>query len=189
MNPIERVFNAVLTAVFGLVRALFGGMARAPITAVQQQIQGVDIRRATAHELLDLRHRVLRQGRPRDTAHMDGDGHARTRHWIAKNGDDVIGGVSLMQTPWPATEPAPFDPAPQHQLRGMATAPAWRGKGVGAALLAVLEREADAPLWCNARTGARGFYAKHGWVVVGEPFEIPDVGPHVRMVRELTASE
>ena len=37
--------------------------------------------------------------------------------------------------------------------------------------------------WCNARVEAIGFYAKAGWTVESEPFEIPTVGPHVKMLR------
>jgi predicted GNAT family N-acyltransferase len=66
----------------------------------------------------------------------------------------------------------------------MATAPDLRGSGVGAALLRTVEREVAAPLWCNARTTAAGFYARHGWRTVGEEFLVQDIGPHVRMIRE-----
>ena len=88
-----------------------------------------------------------------------------------------------------AAERAPearFDAgSPAWQLRGMATDPAVRGTGAGLRLLT----EARAVLsvwspvyWCNARRNAVGFYQRAGWTVVSEEFNVPDVGPHVRMV-------
>lgn len=184
MNPIQRLFQAILEIVSGLVRALLGGMAAAPVTAATRAIEGVDIRRGAPSEVIDVRHAVLRQGRPRTTAIFDGDDHAKTRHWIAKHGGEVIGVVSVMPAPFPdETATLPFSHPPGLQLRGMATRPSWRGKGVGVALLKAVEAEVGEALWCNARTSASGFYAAHGWEAAGPPFEIPEVGPHVRMVR------
>jgi predicted GNAT family N-acyltransferase len=72
----------------------------------------------------------------------------------------------------------------------MATRPDRARQGVGRAVVRFTE-ESLAPqwdvrlLWCNARTSARDFYAGLGWTVVSEAFDIPDVGPHVRMVRRM----
>jgi predicted GNAT family N-acyltransferase len=51
-------------------------------------------------------------------------------------------------------------------------------------------RESDCPdlLWCNARTPAVRFYQKQGWTPVGEEFDVPLAGPHVRMFKRLDAS-
>ena len=79
----------------------------------------------------------------------------------------------------------------------MAVEPAFQSKGLGRALVEVLEREAveDPPaganggpvrlLWCNARTPAVPFYRKLGWQVVSEEFLIPTAGPHFRMMKRL----
>lgn len=84
-----------------------------------------------------------------------------------------------------SVRPEPMPGGPQDgdwRLRGMASEPALRGRGYGAlALAAALDhaREHGARrVWCNARTGALGFYVKHGFTVVGEEFELPDAGPH-----------
>ena len=37
--------------------------------------------------------------------------------------------------------------------------------------------------WCNARTSAAGYYEKIGFVIASDEFELPDIGPHVLMVR------
>ncbi|HEV3033232.1 MAG TPA: GNAT family N-acetyltransferase [Solirubrobacteraceae bacterium] len=71
------------------------------------------------------------------------------------------------------------------RIRGMATAPAARGKGAGSAVLDALLRHAAAEgarrVWCNARTPARGFYERAGFRVVSEEFELPMIGPHLVM--------
>jgi len=75
------------------------------------------------------------------------------------------------------------------RVRGMATAPAARRRGAGAAVLDGLVRhalEAGATrVWCNARTPARSLYERAGFAVVSDEFELPDIGPH--LVMELRA--
>jgi ribosomal protein S18 acetylase RimI-like enzyme len=77
------------------------------------------------------------------------------------------------------------------RIRGMATAPAARGRGAGSAVLDALLRHAAAAgaerVWCNARTPARGFYERAGFRVVSEAFELPLIGPHVVMELSLHA--
>lgn len=66
----------------------------------------------------------------------------------------------------------------------MATDPARRGAGFGAALLAgCVEHAGGAELWCNARLEAVDFYRRAGFDVVSEPFDIAGIGPHVVMAR------
>lgn len=68
------------------------------------------------------------------------------------------------------------------RVRGMATAPAWRGRGVGGAVLGELVARARAGgaarVWCNARTPALSLYERAGFVREGEEFELPMIGPH-----------
>lgn len=69
----------------------------------------------------------------------------------------------------------------------MATADGWRGKGVGAQVLAAALEHVEAAggglVWCNARTPAARFYERAGFQVIGEPWDDPEIGPHVRMWR------
>ena len=71
------------------------------------------------------------------------------------------------------------------RIRGMATAPAARGRGAGTAVLDALLRHAvDAGarrVWCNARTPARSLYERAGLRVVSDEFELPMIGPHLVM--------
>ena len=74
------------------------------------------------------------------------------------------------------------------RVRGMATAPAARGRGAGTAVLAALMEHAlqrgATRVWANVRTPARSLYEGAGFEVVSDEFELPDIGPHV--VMELT---
>jgi predicted GNAT family N-acyltransferase len=72
------------------------------------------------------------------------------------------------------------------QIGRMAVLPEWRGRGVGAALLARLTEQAETTgqtkLFLHAQTEAEGFYAKAGFTPVGKVFFEADI-PHRKMVR------
>lgn len=71
------------------------------------------------------------------------------------------------------------------RIRGMATAPDRRGRGLGAQVLDALLAHAAAMrarrVWCNARTPARTFYERAGLYVTSGEFELPQIGPHFVM--------
>jgi GNAT superfamily N-acetyltransferase len=104
-----------------------------------------------------------------------------TAHYAALAGDGSVLAVgSVME------EGHPRDPREgDWRVRGMATRPDLRGRGLGGLVLVALERHARERgarrLWCNARTGARAFYERAGWSIEGEEFEIPEIGPHFVM--------
>lgn len=139
------------------------------------------VRVVTAADTADLRREVLRGGRP---VPLPGDDDPTAVHVGAYDDDRLVGTGNVRP------EPAPWAPGvPAWRLRGMATAADRRGSGVGAAVLAALvehcRAEGGGQLWCNARTPARRFYERAGFVTVGEPWVDPDIGPHVRMVLDL----
>ncbi len=80
------------------------------------------------------------------------------------------------------------EPPASWRVRGMATAPAARGRGAGSAVLDGLVAHARGygarRVWCNARSPARGFYERAGFRVCSEEFELAKIGPH--FVMELT---
>lgn len=93
------------------------------------------------------------------------------------DGDRVVACANMR------AEPMPGDPRDgDWRLRGMASDPQRRGEGLGVlALQGALDyarEHGGTRVWCNARTGAMGFYVKHGFTVVGEEFDLPDGGPH-----------
>ena len=143
------------------------------------------IRTISAAETIALRWPVLRPGFPRETAIFDGDDAATTLHFGAFDGDMLLGVASIYLVPCPEKIPAQPGVSPAFQLRGMATLPDFRHAGFGTALLAACVAHARAEraalVWCNARTSAVAFYAKNGWQILGAEFDIPTVGPHLRM--------
>jgi GNAT superfamily N-acetyltransferase len=145
------------------------------------------IRAITAAETITVRWPILRPGFPRETAVFDGDDAPATLHLGAFDGERPVGVASI----YLAACPAKPDVSPAWQLRGMATLPEVRGAGFGKALLdacvAAARERGAAILWCNARTSAADFYARNGWRIVGEEFDIPTVGPHFRMFLPLAA--
>ena len=40
-------------------------------------------------------------------------------------------------------------------------------------------------VWCDAKVAAYGFCERYGFRRFGDPFELPDIGPHYLMFVEL----
>jgi GNAT superfamily N-acetyltransferase len=144
----------------------------------------IEVRAITAAETLPLRQAVLRPDRPVAAAQFPGDDAPTTKHFGAFRDGRLLGIASLFRAEMPE-QPG----LGAFQLRGMATAPEVRGQGFGRALILMclaFARDHRAQFfWFNARIGAVGFYRKLGFEVIGEEFEIPDVGPHFRMALSL----
>ena len=85
----------------------------------------VVVRAARFEEIVDLRHAVLRQGLPREEAIFPGDDAPTSRHCGAFVGDAAVGCATFHASRW--------EDEPAWQLRGMATLPEFRGKGIGRA--------------------------------------------------------
>jgi predicted GNAT family N-acyltransferase len=153
-------------------------------TMPQHLDRPVTIRQARCDEIIDLRHRVLRNGLPRETACFSGDDDAQARHFIAMDdAGTIVGCASVIPNPWQG--------APAWQVRGMAVDEGFRKRGIGEALLRAIEQSvaatSNAPckLWCNARTPAVDFYRRHGWEIASDEFVIETAGPHFKMTRLL----
>jgi len=134
---------------------------------------------------LELRQSVLRPMQSIPECVYPGDDHPDALHLGATVDGVLIGVVSI----FPEAGPSGI-PLPSYRLRGMSVAPAWQGQGIGRLLLQGVdawldERHFPGVLWCNARTTAGQFYARMGWELVGEPFELPLIGEHVVMLNRL----
>ena len=152
----------------------------APTTSDRVDVVAID---ATATRALRLR--VLRFGAPEDSVDFPGDHAADSAHFGARfsSGDLLsVGSVICEPAPWAPTKRA-------WRIRGMATAPEVRSQGHGARVLAAImehvDRHGGGFVWCNARTPAVRFYERAGFVTRGEPWDDPEVGPHVAMWRTL----
>lgn len=134
--------------------------------------------RVEVDQILDLRHRLLRAELPFEAARFDHDLDPATRHYGAFDADRLVCCLTLLESVWQGR--------PAWQLRGMATETDRQGAGAGRLLVqfATAEVQAFEPdriFWCNARTSAQGFYARLGWTVESDPFDIAHAGPHVKM--------
>jgi predicted GNAT family N-acyltransferase len=124
-----------------------------------------------------LREAVLRAPLGLDLTGEELADDASRRHFCATFGGDVVGTVSLKRLD-----------SETLQLRQMAVAENRRRERIGARLLARAEESARFEgyrlIVLNARLGAEGFYAEHGYLAEGEPFDENTI-PHVRMTKRL----
>jgi GNAT superfamily N-acetyltransferase len=152
------------------------------------ETHGLRVRRGTPEEIVDLRHAALRPGLPRETAVFALDHEPTTCHFVAVAGGEsgaaerIVACATLLPSEW--------EGGLAWQLRAMAVAAEFRGRGAGRTVLDAVERfaRADASkpvLWCNARVTAIGFYERSGWRVVSDVFDSPPAGPHVKMLKRI----
>ncbi|MBZ9785961.1 GNAT family N-acetyltransferase [Psychroflexus sp. CAK57W] len=145
----------------------------------------VEIKYISSGETIDLRHLVLRQGRPRNSSHMKGDHLKSTKHIGAFIDSKCVGVLSLFLA---STDQ--LSNLSQYQLRGMAVDPEHRKKNIGRKLISFSENELRSRnvevIWCNAREIAVNFYKKLDFEVISDEFHIPDVGPHYVMYKRLS---
>ena len=141
----------------------------------------VRIERVAASETISLRQRVLRPHQTVDQLRWPGDDDQHTAHFAAIEQGEIIGTGSVQREP-PSWAP---EATGAWRLRGMATAEDHRNRGVGRAILAaviqyVRERRGGL-LWCNARVPTVAFYERGGFTTRGDPWNDPEIGPHIAM--------
>lgn len=135
---------------------------------------------ASLEEVIPLRHRILRKGRPVETAYFAEDRDEKTSHFgLFDNEQHLVCCLTIT--------PKSYNGEDAWQLRGMATDELWQGKGLGSQLVqkaieAIQNQEKKTLIWCNARESAVGFYEKLGWKIDSERFSIEPIGPHYKMV-------
>jgi predicted GNAT family N-acyltransferase len=131
-------------------------------------------------EVSALRHRVfvVEQGVPAELERDDAD--ATAVHALSRDDDGRVRATGRL---------LPDAAGPGRAVIGrMATDPAARGRGHGAAVLAVLHREAAArgptAVELHAQVTARGFYERAGYRAAGGEYEEAGIR-HVTMTRAL----
>lgn len=148
----------------------------------------IDITEVDVSRVRPLRTKVLRPWFDDDKLlNYDGDDGEGAHHFAAVDTGDgrIVGVVSYLCEPLPVEgESADI------RLRGMAIADKLQRRGVGSHLLsATLPKVAlyhpGGRVWAAARVSVTEFYARHGFDPVGPRYEMPSVGPHQRMVRDL----
>ncbi|NTX40614.1 GNAT family N-acetyltransferase [Myxococcus sp. CA051A] len=147
-----------------------------------------EIRRIPADETRGLRRAVLRPHQPPEAVVYPGDDDKDTLHLGLYAEGRLLGVASLYREPPPYALKA----ITAWRLRGMAVEQGRQGQGLGAALLKACMEHAvtqkGTQLWCNARSTASGFYRSLGFVQHGDAFELPGIGPHHLMSRNLAES-
>ena len=142
------------------------------------------IKEIPALETFSVRLPVLRPGKPIETCHFEGDNLETTKHFGYFDDEKLAGIASLFKHPTPF-----FKEEQQFQLRGMAVLSEYQKKGIGEILVKHAEKDAierDGKLmWFNAREIAVPFYKKLGYEIIGEPFDIEDIGKHYVMYKNL----
>jgi ribosomal protein S18 acetylase RimI-like enzyme len=148
------------------------------------------VERVTAAAVRPLRLLVLRPGGAPEDAVWPADDHVAAGHFGVREGR--AGAARLVAAATVVPEPHPVDPRPgDWRLRGMATLPSARGRGLGGALAGACVAHAASSgaerVWLHARVGAVGLYERCGFTAESEVFEVPGIGPHVRMARSVLA--
>jgi ribosomal protein S18 acetylase RimI-like enzyme len=144
----------------------------------------MEIKKITAFETLIVRHPVLRPGKPIETCHFEGDDLPTTSHFGLYVENQLAAVISTFKV-----QNKLFSEENQYQIRGMAVLEEFQKKGFGEELLKHCENEIKLKkgnlIWFNARETAVGFYKKSGYEVLGNQFEIPDVGPHYILFKSI----
>ncbi len=137
-----------------------------------------------ASETYGVRQPVLRDGKPIETCMFDGDNLQTTFHLGLYKTNELVGICSFFKNNHPL-----IANASQYQLRGMAILDAYQGLGLGTLILShgetLLKQQGVPIIWCNARVKATEFYNKMRYKIIGEPFDIKDIGLHYCMYKPL----
>ncbi|GGG41357.1 GNAT family N-acetyltransferase [Bizionia arctica] len=135
-------------------------------------------------ETYRVRQPILREGKPIETCVFEGDTDKDTFHLGLFSKKQLIGVASFMKN-----KSLLFSEEKQYQLRGMAILKEFQHQGLGAQLIeageCILNQEEVNVLWFNAREIAVKFYKNHGFKIIGDTFNIPNIGIHHVMFKKL----
>ncbi len=144
----------------------------------------MQVKRVSTRDTYALRNKVLRPGMPVETCYFDGDHEDQTFHLGA-----FVEGKLVSIASFYYRKNENFPEENQFQLRGMATLEEFRKQGLSRELLnfafPIIKQNFCHRVWCNARTGARGFYESMDFEAFGDVYEIETVGPHILMSRKI----
>jgi predicted GNAT family N-acyltransferase len=134
----------------------------------------------TADDVLPLRNEVLREGKlTLDECRFPNDDAEGAFHLGYYVNEELACVASFHPQNYTGYE------GKAYQLRGMATALAHRGKGIGNRLvnfaITYLRGQKVNYMWCNARKVAVAFYMGTGFEVISPVFDVPGIGPHYVM--------
>ncbi|HUJ72217.1 MAG TPA: GNAT family N-acetyltransferase [Verrucomicrobiae bacterium] len=141
------------------------------------------IREISTAETQPLRKAVLRPNHDMKELHYPGDELPEAAHLGAFLDGELVGIATVHR------ESLPGETTEAWRVRGMAVASQWQRQGIGRVLLRAcvdyIKQHGGTLVWFTARTSAVKFYKKFGFTTRGEEFEIPTVGPHYVMTRNV----
>lgn len=143
-----------------------------------------DIRAIKGFETLPLRQQVLKPFASEAECAYAEDDFPTTFHFGFFQSGKLISIATFIQQ-----SHADFPGHHSYRLRGMAVNPEYQGRGYGQKLLKygmdfLADQDCDF-LWFNARVKAFSFYEKMGFFMYGPLFELPGIGPHKVMYKNL----
>lgn len=142
------------------------------------------VKEITSLATYSVRHPVLRDGKPIDSCYFEGDDLVTTKHFGIFEDTNLVGVISVFKN-----NHALFDDTNSCQIRGMAVLENFQKQGLGEKLMKHCEdyitSQKNSLIWFNARKKAVGFYEKLDYQIIGEAFEIEDVGTHYVMYKKL----
>jgi GNAT superfamily N-acetyltransferase len=148
--------------------------------------KAAEIRRIAACNTIALRDAALRPGLPPDGSHYPGDEAPETLH-LGAFLDNALGAVAtLCREAMPGTQSAT-----SWRLRGMATLPGYRGRGLGRQLaqrcIACAAEQGGTCVWCTSRVATVTFYRTLGFTECSDTFSLPEFSDalYIRMQRPL----
>ena len=144
----------------------------------------VNIRKVDAKKVRPLRHAELRKGQDFSTTSYIEDYEAGTFHMACIVDEKIVTCASYYPE-----KSIKIKSNRAYRLRGMATDSNFQRKGYASDLMEesfkeLKKRDCDM-VWCNARLGAVDFYKSVGFKIIGEIFDIAEIGPHYYMYKEI----
>ena len=144
----------------------------------------VNITKVDADKVRTLRHSELRKGQDFSTTSYIEDYEAGTFHMACIVDEKIVTCASYYPE-----KSIKIKSKRAYRLRGMATDSNFQRKGYASDLMQesfkeLKKRDCDM-VWCNARLGAVDFYKSVGFKIIGEIFDIAEIGPHYYMYKEI----
>lgn len=143
-----------------------------------------EIKKISSRDTFLVRHPILREGKPIESCQFDGDDLETTTHFGLFIDKNITGVLSVFKN-----NNVIFSSENQFQIRGMAILKDFQRKGFGDELIkhaeVYIKSQFGKLIWFNARESAVPFYEKLGYIKIGEPFFIADIGIHYNMKKEI----
>ena len=140
-----------------------------------------------ADDVINIRHKVLKEGQPVEVCYFEGDLDEGTKHFGAFKNSELVGVVTMM-----LKQTNTYKVHPVYRLTGLSILPEHQSAKIGKRLLHFAEenisRKGSVMIWCFARDYAVNFYKKNGYRLNVQQVVIPYMGSH-RIMFKFVARE